>query len=104
MAFLQDILGKPAPERQTILEMMGGSGISWTICKPFAPRCRQITMPAPITYFFTDQMLFLTPNQQYQSSALKADLLPLKCRKMTFSGQIFAPDLNVELSASSQTF
>jgi len=27
-------------------EMMGGSGISWTICKPFAPRSRQITMPA----------------------------------------------------------
>jgi len=26
-------------------EMMGGSGISWTICKSFAPRCHQITMP-----------------------------------------------------------
>ena len=28
-------------------EMMGGSGISWTICKPFAPCCRQITTPVP---------------------------------------------------------
>jgi len=26
---------------------MGGSGISWTICKSFAPHCRQITMLAP---------------------------------------------------------
>jgi len=33
-------------------EMMGGSGISWTICKPFAHRYRQITMPAPITQIF----------------------------------------------------
>jgi len=24
-------------------EMMGGSGISWTTCKSFAPRARQIT-------------------------------------------------------------
>jgi len=24
-----------------------GSGISWTICKSFAPRSSQITMPAP---------------------------------------------------------
>jgi len=28
-------------------EMMGGSGISWTICKSFAPHSRQITMPVP---------------------------------------------------------
>jgi len=25
----------------------GGSGISWTICKSFAPHARQITMPVP---------------------------------------------------------
>jgi len=25
----------------------GGSGISWTICKSFAPRSRQMTTPAP---------------------------------------------------------
>jgi len=28
-------------------EMMGGSGISWTICKSFASHCRQITTPVP---------------------------------------------------------
>jgi len=28
-------------------EMMGGSGISWTIWKSFALRFRQITTPAP---------------------------------------------------------
>jgi len=26
---------------------MGGSGISWTICKSFAPYSRQITTPVP---------------------------------------------------------
>jgi len=34
-------------------EMMGGSGISWTICKSFTPHSRQITMPVshhPIFY------------------------------------------------------
>jgi len=54
--FFQDNLGKPAPERTVepiwILmkqEMIGGSGsgVSWTICKSFAPCSRQITMPAP---------------------------------------------------------
>jgi len=29
-----------------------GSGISWTTCKPFAPRRRQRTTPAPITQVF----------------------------------------------------
>jgi len=28
-------------------EMMGGSGISWTTCKSFPPRCRQISTPVP---------------------------------------------------------
>ena len=32
-------------------EMMGGSGINWTICKSFAPHSRQITTPVPITQF-----------------------------------------------------
>jgi len=27
-------------------EMMGGIGISWTICRSFARFCRQISMPA----------------------------------------------------------
>jgi len=45
MAFFQDNLGKPAPETQTTLDLLrrwGGSGISWTICKSYAPCCRQI--------------------------------------------------------------
>ena len=50
-------------------EMMGGSGISWTICKSFAPHSRQITTPVPHhSIFFTGRMLFLTPNQQCQST------------------------------------
>ena len=50
-------------------EMMGGgSGISWTICKSFAPRSRQITMPVPHHSVFTGWMLFLPPNQQCQST------------------------------------
>ena len=28
-------------------EMMGGSGISWTTCKSFAPHSRQIITPVP---------------------------------------------------------
>jgi len=43
-----------------------GSSISWTMCKSFAPRSRQITMPAPHHSIFTSRMLFLTPNQQCQ--------------------------------------
>jgi len=48
--------------------MMSGSGISWTIYKSFAPRCRQTTMPAPHHSIFTGRMLVLTPNQQCQST------------------------------------
>ena len=44
------------------------SGISWTICKQSAPRCRQITIPTPHHSIFTAQILFLTPNQQCQST------------------------------------
>jgi len=47
-------------------DMMGGSGISWTICKLFASRSRQITTPVPHNPFLMDQMLFLMPNQQCQ--------------------------------------
>jgi len=32
--------------------MTGGCGISWTICKSFAPHSRQITTPVPITQLF----------------------------------------------------
>jgi len=48
--------------------MMGGSGISWTICKSSAPHSRQITMPVPCHSVFTGQMPFLPSNQQHQST------------------------------------
>ena len=44
------------------------SGISWTICKQSAPRSREITTPRSHNSIFTGQMLFLTPNQQCQST------------------------------------
>ena len=39
-----------------------------TICKQPAPRSRQITTPTPRRSIFTGPMLFLTPNQQYEST------------------------------------
>jgi len=47
-------------------EMM--DGISWTICKTFAPRSRHIMMPAPYHSVFAGWMLFLIPNQQCKST------------------------------------
>ena len=44
-----------------------GSGISWTICKQSAPRSKRITTQTPHHSIFTGRMLFLMPNQQYQS-------------------------------------
>ena len=41
-----------------------GSSISWTTCKQH----RQITTPTPHQSIFTGQILFLTPNQQCQST------------------------------------
>jgi len=46
----------------------GGSGISWTICKSFVPRSRQITMPVPHHSVFTARMPVLPPNQHCQST------------------------------------
>jgi len=46
----------------------GCSGISLTICIQSAPRSRQITTPTPHQSIFTGPMLFLTPNQQCQST------------------------------------
>ena len=48
-------------------EMMGGSGISWAICKSFAPRSRQINTPVPRHWRFL-QARFLPPNQKRQST------------------------------------
>jgi len=46
----------------------GGSGINWTICKPFIFCSRQITTPAPHQSIFVGWMPFLPPNQQRQST------------------------------------
>jgi len=44
-----------------------GGGISWTICKQSAPRCRPTPTPHHQS-IFTGRMLFPTPNQQRQST------------------------------------
>jgi len=54
--------------RQEMVGFRDSSGISWTICKQSAPRSRQITTPSPYRSIFTDQMLFLMPNPQCQST------------------------------------
>ena len=60
-------------------ETVSGSGISWAIYK-YAPRSRQITMPAPHhSVFFTGWMPFLPPNQQHQSTEGKVS--PTQCVK-----------------------
>jgi len=60
----QDNLGKPAPELY-----LNFNEASWTICKSFAPHCRQTATPAPHhSISFTGQMRFLMPNQQCQST------------------------------------
>ena len=51
-------------------EMMVGSGISWTICKSFTPRSRQITMPYFITQFL--QTRYLSCRAINSINALKA--------------------------------
>jgi len=65
--------GKPVPEWFKPIwilmnqDMMGGSSISWTICKSIAPPSRRITTPAPHHSIFTSQMLFVVCNKQCQS-------------------------------------
>ena len=51
--------------------MMGRSGISWTICKSFSPRCRQITMPVPHHSVFKVGCPSCRPTNSVK--ALKAD-------------------------------
>jgi len=48
--------------------VLGGSGISCTMCKQSAPRSRQITTRMHHNSIFTGRMLFLTPSQQCQST------------------------------------
>jgi len=52
-------------------EMMGGNGISWTLCKSFAPPTRQVTTPVPHHSVFTGRMPFLSPTNSIK--ALKTE-------------------------------
>jgi len=56
-------------------EMMGGSGMSWTTCKSFATRSRQVTMLVPHHSDFTGRMPFLPSNQQRQSTEGRVSLI-----------------------------
>jgi len=49
--------------------VFGCDGISWTICILSAPCSRQITTPTPHHSIFVCRILFLTPNQQCQTTA-----------------------------------
>jgi len=51
-----------------MMGVLGCSSIIWAICKQSVPRCREITTPRPRHSFFAGRMLFLTPNQQCQST------------------------------------
>ena len=51
-----------------MIGVLGCNGISWTICKQSSPRSGQITTPTPHHSISTGRMLFLTPNQQCQST------------------------------------
>ena len=73
-----------------MMGVLGCSGISWTICKQSAPRSRLTTTPHChlITQFFTGRMLFLTPNQQRQSTEGKKQLVItriIKSLQITFA-------------------
>ena len=68
--------------------VMGCSGISWTICKQYAPRSRQITTPTLHNPIFMGPMLFMTLNQPCQSTESNISLMSLpqdksmKCIKL----------------------
>ena len=71
-------------------ETVSGSGISWAICKS-APCSRQTSTPAPHHSVFTGRILFLSPNQQCQSTEGKRWLLNTTvskqqwCKKTNFN-------------------
>jgi len=62
--------------RQEMMGLCDGSGISWAICKQSARRSRQISTPTPNHSIFAGRMVFLTPNQQCQSTEGKEDNTP----------------------------
>jgi len=72
----------------------GGSGISWTICKSSAPRCRQMTMPA-YNYASTSSLNFYRPDALPDSQPTVSKHLrhvskaePLRIIEAGFGGQV----------------
>ena len=63
--------------------VLGCSDISWTICKQSIPRSRHRTKPIPHHSIFTGRMLFLMPNQKWQSTE---DMLILHTHTHPFKG------------------
>ena len=69
------------------------TGTNWTICKQSTPGSRQIATLTPHHSFFTDRVLFLTPNQQCQSAENHASFPfylimfnMLECISVAFAG------------------
>jgi len=63
-------------------ETVGGSGISWAVCKS-APRSRQTTMPAPHHSVFTGRMPFQpTVSKQWRGRLQTAMLQTLNLREV----------------------
>jgi len=57
------------------------------LCKQSAPRSRQLTTPTPRHSIFTGRMLFLTPNQQCQSTESK--VTPTKRRTIRYDTRCY---------------
>jgi len=72
-------------------ETVSGSGISLAICK-FAPRSRQITMPAPHhSVFYRLDALFLPPNQQRRRQSTEGIVFKHWSEKTRNSGVHVSP-------------
>jgi len=82
-AFFQDNMGKPAPERQTILDFTGArdDGMAVASAGPiyisFAPRSRQITTPVPHDSFYRPDALPAT--QPTASKHCKKQVRNINC-------------------------
>ena len=72
-----------------------GSSISWIICKQSAPHSRQISTPTPHQSIFTGRMLFLTPNQQCQSTEGTTNLLFSKSNLGKMFTHVFVKQYNL---------
>jgi len=82
----------------------GGSGISWIICKSFAPRSRQITTSVPHHSVFIGRTPFLPPNQQCQSTQIYITLMTENVNSESSESQMFSiPFLSVTPNKTLET-